>query len=149
MTNDIIYSGWLNFRGVLIFVVFVEGSIHEFQYPRNCNFLYELWRKIPYPRILNPLNGWILSNPRKLVPTKIKPSTVVIKWVWGQQSFCQPRGKNCCTRVLARGQLFLSRGWQNYRCPNYTLDNYFITPIKMMKLKVIDELSTLLVSVLR
>ena len=36
------YCGWLKFRGVTIFVVFVEGPIHEFQYPRNGNCLYEL-----------------------------------------------------------------------------------------------------------
>ena len=34
-----LYCGWLNFRGVPIFVVFVEGSIHGFQYPRNGDFL--------------------------------------------------------------------------------------------------------------
>ena len=46
----------LKFHGVPILVVFVEGPIHEFQYPRNGNFLYELWKKILYPRILNPTN---------------------------------------------------------------------------------------------
>ena len=35
-----------------------------------------------------------------------------------------PRGKNCCLWAIARGQLFLSRGWQNDRCPNYTFDNF-------------------------
>ena len=40
-----IYCGWLNFRGVPISVVFVEGSIQEFQYPRISDFLYKLWRK--------------------------------------------------------------------------------------------------------
>ena len=40
------YWGWFNFRGVPIFVVFVEGLIHEFQYPRICEFSYQLWRKI-------------------------------------------------------------------------------------------------------
>ena len=54
---------------------------------------------------------------------------IVIKWVWGQRSFCQPRGKNCYPRALGRGQLLLSSGWQNDRCPNYTFDDYFITPI--------------------
>ena len=33
-----IYCGWLNFRGVPIFVVFVEGPIHEFQCQRNSDF---------------------------------------------------------------------------------------------------------------
>ena len=37
-----IYCGWLNFRGVPIFVVFVEGPIHEFQYQRIDDFSYEL-----------------------------------------------------------------------------------------------------------
>ena len=32
----------LNFVGYQFFVVFVEGLIHEFQYPQNANFLYEL-----------------------------------------------------------------------------------------------------------
>ena len=36
------YCGWFKFRGVPIFVVFMEGPIHEFQYPRNGTFLYEL-----------------------------------------------------------------------------------------------------------
>ena len=70
------HCGWLNFRGVPIFVVFVEGPVHEFKYPRNSDFLYELWRKILWPRISNPMNVWFLFNPRKLVPTNIKPSTV-------------------------------------------------------------------------
>ena len=70
------YCEWLTFRGVLIFVVFVEGPIHEFQYPRNGNFLYHLWKKMLWPRNLNPTNASILFNPRKLVPMKIKPSTV-------------------------------------------------------------------------
>ena len=74
-----VYCGWLKFRGVPIFVVFVEGPNHEFQYPRNGNFLYELWKKILWPQILNPTNVSFLFNPRKLVPTKIKPSTVYIK----------------------------------------------------------------------
>ena len=34
------YCGWLKFRVVPIFVVFVEGQIHEFQNPQNGNFLY-------------------------------------------------------------------------------------------------------------
>ena len=61
------YCGWLKFRGVPIFVVFVEGSIHEFQIfwmnyekkilwrvpwilnPQKCHFcsIHENW----YPRI--------------------------------------------------------------------------------------------------
>ena len=56
--------------------------------------------------------------------------------------------KNCCTRALARGQLFLSRGYQTDRYPNYTFDNYFITPIKMINFKAIAVISALLVSVL-
>ena len=80
------YYGWFNFRWVLIFVVFAEGPIYEFQYPRISDFLYELRRKILWPWILNPTNVWFLFNPRKLVPTKIKPSTVhhrcTCKWDW-------------------------------------------------------------------
>ena len=68
------YCGWLKFRGVPIFMVFVEGPIHEFQYQRNGNILYELWKKILWRRILNPKNVSFLFNPRKLVHTKIKPS---------------------------------------------------------------------------
>ena len=48
------YCGWLKFRGVPIFVVFVEGAIHEFQYPQNGNFLHELWKKILWPRNFEP-----------------------------------------------------------------------------------------------
>ena len=36
------YYGRLKFRGVPIFMVFVEGPINEFQYPQNGNFHYEL-----------------------------------------------------------------------------------------------------------
>ena len=36
-----LYLGWLKFRGVPIFIVFVEGPIKEFQNQRNGNFLYE------------------------------------------------------------------------------------------------------------
>ena len=70
------YCGWLNFCGVQIFVAFLEGPIHEFQCQRNSDSYYELWRKILWPRILNPTNVWFFFNTRKLVPTKIKPSTV-------------------------------------------------------------------------
>ena len=41
------------------------------------------------------------------------------------------------TRTVAQGR------------PNYTFDNYFITPIEMVIFKVIALISTLLVSVLR
>ena len=58
-------------------MVFVEGLIHVFQYLRNDNFRYELWKKILCPWILNPTNVSFSFNPRKLVPTKIKPSTVI------------------------------------------------------------------------
>ena len=71
-----IYCGWLNFHGVPIFVVFIEGPVQEFRYPRISNFQYELWRKILCPRILNPTNVLFSFNPWKLVPTKTKPSTV-------------------------------------------------------------------------
>ena len=67
-----------------------------------------------------------------------------IKWVWGQRSFCQPRGKNCCPRATV-----LLEGLTNDRFPNYTFDNYFITSIKLINFKVIAELTTLLLSVLR
>ena len=30
--------------------------MREFQYPRNGYFLYELWKKILWPQILNPMN---------------------------------------------------------------------------------------------
>ena len=71
------YCGWLIFRGVLIFVVFVEGTIHEFQCPGNCNILHELWKKILWPWILNPANVSFVFNPQKLLPMKIKRSTVL------------------------------------------------------------------------
>ena len=72
------YCGWLKFHGVLIFVVFVGGSIHEFHYPWKGNFLYELWKKILWPQILNLTNVSFLFNPQKLVPTKIKPYIVIL-----------------------------------------------------------------------
>ena len=49
----ITYCEWFNFRGVLIFVVFVDSPNHEFQYQQNSNFWYKLWRKILWPQILN------------------------------------------------------------------------------------------------
>ena len=58
-----VYCGWLKFRGVPIFVIFVEGPVHEFQCPRNSNFLYEFWKKTLWPRILNPTNVSFLFNP--------------------------------------------------------------------------------------
>ena len=67
---------WLKFRWVPIFVVFV-GLIHEFQYPWSCNFLYKSWKKILWPQILNPRNMSFLFNTQKLVPRKIKQSTVL------------------------------------------------------------------------
>ena len=66
----------IKFHGVPIFVVFIEDTTHEFQYPGNGNFLYKWWKKILWPRILNPTNVSYLFNPRKLVCTKIKPSIV-------------------------------------------------------------------------
>ena len=47
---------WLKFRGLPIFMVFMEGPIQEFQYPQNDNFLYDLWKKMLWPRISNPTN---------------------------------------------------------------------------------------------
>ena len=35
------YCGWLNFREVPIFVVFVEGPVHEFKYQLISDFLCE------------------------------------------------------------------------------------------------------------
>ena len=46
-------------------------------------------------------------------------------------------------------QQFLSRGWQTDRCPYYTFDIYFITPIKIINFKAITVISALLVFVLR
>ena len=62
-------------------MVFVEGPIHEFKYPRIGDFLYELWRTILWPQISNPMNVSFSFNPWKLVPMKIKPSTV---YTWHQ-----------------------------------------------------------------
>ena len=72
------YCEWLNFRGNQFFVVFVKGSFHEFKYPRNNNFLYDFWRKIKWPRILNNTNELFSLNRQKLVPTKIKPSVLFL-----------------------------------------------------------------------
>ena len=76
------YCGWHYFRWVPIFVVFVEGLIHKIQYPRISDFLYELWRNILRQRISNSTNVSFLFHPRKLVPTKIKASTVYFKADW-------------------------------------------------------------------
>ena len=45
----------------------------NFNYPWISDFLYELWKKILWLRILNPLNVSFSFNPRKLEPKKIKP----------------------------------------------------------------------------
>ena len=77
-----IYCGWLGSLGSNFFVVFVKSQIHEFQYPWSGNFVYELWKKILWPRNLNPTNVSFLFNPRKFVSRKIKPSTVyTIIWL--------------------------------------------------------------------
>ena len=91
--------GWLNFRAVPIFVVFMEGTIHELQFPRISDFLHELWRKILWSRILNPMNVSFSLNQRKLVPTKIKPSTVC-STCW-DQSFSRTYFPTNCAPLLA------------------------------------------------
>ena len=47
------YCGWLKLGWVPIFVVVVEGSIHEFQYPRNDNFLNKYVRQYYGPGFWN------------------------------------------------------------------------------------------------
>ena len=70
-----IYCEWVHFHGVPIFVVFMEGLIHNFQFSQNDNFLYDLWKKILSPRVFIPTNWWFLLNAWKLVSMKkIKPS---------------------------------------------------------------------------
>ena len=39
---NMFYCGWLNFRGLPIFMVFVEGQIHIFKYPRISDFMQKL-----------------------------------------------------------------------------------------------------------
>ena len=73
--DGLIFVGYQFFA---FFMVFLVGPIHECQCPRINDFLYELWRKIRWPQILNPTNVSFSFNPRKLVPTKIKPSTVIV-----------------------------------------------------------------------
>ena len=51
-------------------LIFVESPIHEFQYLGICDFLYELWRTILLPRILNHRSLSFSFNPRKLVAMK-------------------------------------------------------------------------------
>ena len=70
------YCGWGKFRGYQFpwfsrRVLSTNSSTLELVI-----FLNELWKKILWPRILNPTNVSFLFNPWKLVPTKIKPSTV-------------------------------------------------------------------------
>ena len=49
------YCGWLNFRGVPIFLVVLEGSIHEFQYPRNSEAFFKVFLDLLYFSILMQL----------------------------------------------------------------------------------------------
>ena len=71
----VIYYGWLKFRWVPIFVVFLEGPIHELQYQRNSEFLMN-YEQNTVTTNFEPHDVSFLFNPRKLIPTKIKPSTV-------------------------------------------------------------------------
>ena len=57
---------------------------------------------------------------------------IIIMCIEGNGQFFSPEA-----RTVARGQQFLSRGWQADRCPNYTYDNYFITPIQKINFKAI------------
>ena len=56
------YCEWLIFRWVQIFVVFVDGPIHEIWCPQKSDFMYKLWKKMLWPRILNPTNIWFLVH---------------------------------------------------------------------------------------
>ena len=70
-----IYCGWLKFRGVPIFVVLWRVQSTNSKTHEMVTFYMNYERK-HWPRILNPTNVSFLFNPRKLVLTKIKPSTV-------------------------------------------------------------------------
>ena len=79
------YCEWLNFCGVPVSVVSVQSTI--FQYRWNSGCLYELWRKILWPRILKPHECIIFSSiHKKSVPTKIKPSIVYGLLAWQHTS---------------------------------------------------------------
>ena len=103
------YCGWLNFHGVPIFIVFAKGPIQEFQCPWNSNFLYELWRKILLPHILNPTNMSFLFNARKLVPTNIKPSTVHLYGFWLGETWQEECTLGTCIKFVYWAKW--SQGW--------------------------------------
>ena len=69
------YCGWLNFRGVPIFVVFVEGPVYEIKYPKKG---FSLWI-MKENAMTTKFKCVIFGEPRKLVPTKIKQSTVLTR----------------------------------------------------------------------
>ena len=69
------FVDWVHFLGIHIFVGFVEDPILTFYNSSNSDYLFALWRKILWPRISNLTNVCVLLNPRKLVSTKMKPST--------------------------------------------------------------------------
>ena len=73
------YCGWLNFRGVPIFVVFVEGPVHEFQCQRKSHFLYELWRKILWLTNFEPRQCLIFLQSTKIGTHKNKAIHSIIR----------------------------------------------------------------------
>ena len=103
-------------------LIFVEGHIHELQCQRNSDFLYELWRKILWPWSLNPTNAWVSLYPRKLVPTKIKPSAVRL-------NRCVHLHRTWQTLTMARGWMPMILGvrsvysggaWDRQKWPDFT-----------------------------
>ena len=59
------YCGCPNFRWVPIFVVFVKGPIHAFQYQQKRDFLYEFWSKT-LATYFEPHKCVILLQPMKI-----------------------------------------------------------------------------------
>ena len=67
------YCGWLNIRGVPIFVVFVEGPIQDF----SLRFSVRSMKENIMATDFEPHEGVILVQSKKLEPMKIEPSTIL------------------------------------------------------------------------
>ena len=54
LNHNLRYCGWLNIRGVLNFVVFMEGPIHEFKYSQLVIFCMNYEEKYYGHKFLTP-----------------------------------------------------------------------------------------------
>ena len=100
------YCGWLKFCQVPIFVVLVEGPIHELQYPWNGNVLYELWIKILWPQNLNPTNVSFLAH----LSQRLKWAIVIAH----RPSSVRPSVRPSSVRKLSHFRLLLWNRWTEF-----------------------------------